>query len=386
MKILVSIGTRPEAIKMAPVIMLLKEIQSTEIIIDLKVCLTGQHRQMLDQALDIFNLAADYDLNVMADCQDLTDITVKILTGMRDVLKEVKPDLLLVHGDTTTAAASALAAFYAKVPVAHVEAGLRSGNIYSPWPEEVNRKIIGTIACRHFAPTANAAQNLLRENIDQASIEITGNTVIDSLFYIINYLNRNNKVKECLSLKYSFLNSNRRMLLVTGHRRENFGKGFENICHALKVLSMRNDIEIVYPVHLNPNVQEPVSRLLNSSARIHLIEPVDYIEFVYLMSMSYMVLTDSGGVQEEAPSLGKPVLVMRNTTERPEGLSAGAVKLVGTMAMDIVESVQSLLDDSSQYEKMASAVNPYGDGTAANKIVNYILSEANKFNLKCFQN
>lgn len=365
------VGTRPEAIKMAPVI---KELKKFPQELDVVVCSTGQHRQMLDQVWSLFDIKPDFDLEIMQAGQDLTDVTSKVLVGLRDVYKASRPDVVLVHGDTTTAFSAAVAAYYAKIPVAHIEAGLRTGNIYSPWPEEMNRKLVGGLSQIHFAPTDSARDNLVREGIPDESICVTGNTVIDALVHVVKRLSADSSLNKSLEETYSFLNKKKRLILVTGHRRENFGQGFENICIALKRIASRGDVDIVYPVHLNPNVREPVSRLISSVESIHLIEPLDYLPFVYLMERSYLVLTDSGGIQEEAPSLGKPVLVMRDTTERPEGIAAGTVRLVGTSQDAIVGAVSQLLDDPKSYASMASAINPYGDGASSKRIANSILS------------
>ena len=370
-KILFVFGTRPEAIKMAPVIKAFKD----EKIFDTKVCVTGQHRQMLDQVLDIFDIKPDYDLNIMELGQDLFDITANVLSGMKNVLSEYSPDLVLVHGDTSTTSATAIAAFYQKIKVWHIEAGLRTGNIYSPWPEEVNRQISGVIANYHFAPTLTSMENLLKENKNKENILVTGNTVIDALFLVLDKIEKDAKLKntilKSISDQYRF-NSDKKIILVTGHRRENFGEGFTNICKALKKIADDNhDVDIVYPVHLNPNVQKPVKNILSNSKNIYLINPLSYENFIYLMSKSYFIITDSGGVQEEAPSLGKPVLVLRNTTERPEALEAGTVKLVGTNFEAIVNESQKFLDDEKEYKKMSKAHNPYGDGSASKRIVNF---------------
>lgn len=340
-----------------------------------KVCVTAQHRQMLDQVLNIFDINPDYDLNIMKPGQDLFDVTSNVLSGVKRVLSDFNPDIVLVHGDTTTSSVCSIAAFYNKIKVGHVEAGLRTGNIYSPWPEEVNRQITGVIANYHFAPTTTSQKNLLRENKNKENILVTGNTVIDALFYTLEKIEKNteleNKILNSISSQYEF-NHNKKIILVTGHRRENFGKGFTNICKALKIIADKNpNIDIVYPVHLNPNVQKPVKKILSNSKNIHLIEPLSYECFIYIMSKSYFIITDSGGVQEEAPSLGKPVLVMRNTTERPEALEAGTVKLVGTNCKDIINESQKFLDDKNEYEKMSKAHNPYGDGSASKKILNF---------------
>jgi len=371
-KVLLVFGTRPEAIKMAPLIKVLKQ----ESFIISKVCVTAQHREMLDQVLEIFNIIPDYDLNLMKTGQNLYDITSKVLLGMKDVFEDFKPDMVLVHGDTTTTSATSLAAFYQKIMVGHIEAGLRTNNMYSPWPEEVNRQITGVLASYHFAPTKDSANNLIKENKQKENILITGNTVIDALFLILDKIENDKKLKQkiisTINIQYS-VTKNRKLILVTGHRRENFGQGFINICKALKILALNNPtIDIVYPVHLNPNVQEPVKNLLASVSNIYLITPLPYQSFIYLMQQSYFIITDSGGVQEEAPSLGKPVLVMRDTTERPEALEAGTVKLVGTDSQVIIEEAQKLLDDKRAYEKMSKAHNPYGEGNACEQIVEFI--------------
>jgi len=372
MKILTVFGTRPEAIKMAPLVRVLGEAQGVQA----EVCVTAQHRQMLDQVLELFGIRPDHDLNVMKAGQDLTDITSNILLGMRDVLKRKKYDLLLVHGDTTTTMAASLAAFYEKVPVGHVEAGLRTGDIYAPWPEEMNRSLVGRMASLHFAPTERARQSLLREGVDDNMIYVTGNTVIDALQLVVEKLKSDKDLERGLSDRFQFLDPTKRLVLVTGHRRENFGEGFERICSALRTLSARCDIQIVYPVHLNPSVQEPVRRILGGVNNVFLIEPQDYLPFVYLMSRAYLIVTDSGGVQEEAPSLGKPVLVMRDTTERPEAVEAGTVKLVSTDIDKIITGVLTLLDDDSAYQAMARALNPYGDGKASMRILEAITARA----------
>ena len=350
---------------MAPVARALSEAKQWEI----KVCVTAQHRQMLDQVLALFCIVPDFDLNLMKPGQDLTDITSNVLIGMRDVFKQWKPDLVLVHGDTTTAMATSIAALYAKIPVAHVEAGLRSNNIYSPWPEEMNRRMVGRVASLHFAPTETARANLLAEGCADDSIYITGNTVIDALLNVVERINADAALKQQLHERFAFLHEDKRLILVTGHRRENFGKGLEDICKALREIAERDDVEIVYPVHLNPNVQEPVRRILGGCPGIYLIEPLDYLPFVYLMNRAYILLTDSGGIQEEAPSLGKPVLVMRDTTERPEAVKAGTVRLVGTDVSGIRSATVELLDDMQKYQRMSQAYNPYGDGQAAQRIV-----------------
>ncbi len=371
-KVLVVFGTRPEAIKMAPLVKALE----AEGLLELKVCVTAQHREMLDQVLKIFDIEPDYDLNLMKVGQDLYDITANVLLGMKEVLSDFQPDIVLVHGDTTTTSATSLAAFYQKIKVGHVEAGLRTNNIYSPWPEEANRQITGILSNYHFAPTTNSKDNLLKENKKSEDIIVTGNTVIDALFLALEKIENSKALKDkiiaTISSQYQ-MNENRKIVLVTGHRRENFGQGFINICEALKSLALNNpDIDIVYPVHLNPNVQKPVKEILSDVSNVYLIDPLQYEQFIYLMSQSYFIITDSGGVQEEAPSLGKPVLVMRDTTERPEALEAGTVKLVGTDMHIIIEEAQRLLDDNMAYEKMSKAHNPYGDGKACSRIVDFI--------------
>jgi len=368
MRILSVFGTRPEAIKMAPVV---KALEATSGI-ESAVCVTAQHRGMLDQVLTLFDITPAFDLDIMRDNQDLTHITSAVLTGLGDVLDQYQPDRILVHGDTTTTFAASLAAFYRKIPVAHVEAGLRTGDVFAPWPEEMNRRLCDTIADIYFAPTESAAANLKREGHNPANIVITGNTVIDALLDVTGRLKDDQALQASFNEQFPFLDPARRLILVTGHRRENFGRGFEDICHALADLSARQDIQIVYPVHLNPNVREPVNRILKDKTNIHLIEPLDYLPFVYLMDRSFLVITDSGGIQEEAPSLGKPVLVMRDVTERPEAVDAGTVRLVGTDQRRIVDAVAELLDDRSVYETMSLAHNPYGDGQAAARIVEEI--------------
>ncbi len=371
-KVLLVFGTRPEAIKMAPLI----KVFEKETSIISQVCVTAQHREMLDQVLKLFDIKPDYDLNLMKPNQDLYDITANVLLGMRDVLNDFKPDIVLVHGDTTTTSATVLASFYQKIQVGHVEAGLRTNNIYSPFPEEVNRQITGVISNYHFAPTQNSADNLIKENKNSKNIIITGNTVIDALFLALEKIEnsevlRNSIIKD-INSQYR-MNDNKKLILVTGHRRENFGQGFINICEALKTIALNNrDIDIVYPVHLNPNVQKPVKEILGNIDNIYLINPLQYEAFLYLMNKSYFIITDSGGVQEEAPSLGKPVLVMRDTTERPEALKAGTVKLVGIDKDKIIKEAQKLLDDGQEYEKMSKAHNPYGNGKACEQIVKFI--------------
>ncbi|OAD19987.1 UDP-N-acetylglucosamine 2-epimerase [Candidatus Thiomargarita nelsonii] len=365
MKILTVFGTRPEAIKMALVVKALEAEEN----IDSKVCVTAQHREMLDQVLDLFAIKPSYDLNIMQAEQDLTDVTCSVLTGLKTVIKDFQPDRILVHGDTSTTLATTLAAYYQRIPVGHVEAGLRTGNIYAPWPEEINRKLTAGIADLHFAPTQLAKENLLLEGIKESAIHITGNSVIDALLEISDKLKNSPNLQQRVQTQFTFLSKHKRLVLVTGHRRENFGTGFENICHALKLLAQREDLQIVYPVHLNPNVREPVLRILGNCQNIHLIDPLDYLPFVSLMSQAYIILTDSGGIQEEAPALGKPVLVMRETTERPEAVEAGTVLLVGTNQNKIVSECQKLLDDKVNYENMSRALNPYGDGKASLRII-----------------
>jgi UDP-N-acetylglucosamine 2-epimerase (non-hydrolysing) len=367
-KVLTVFGTRPEAIKMAPVVRALAACPG----IDVKVCVTAQHRQMLDQVLSLFSIVPDFDLNLMTPGQDLSDITANVLLGMRSVLREWRPDYVLVHGDTTTTFATSLAAYYERIAVGHVEAGLRTGNIYSPWPEEVNRCLTGVIANLHFAPTEHARQNLLNEGVPEQNICVTGNTVVDALLDVVQRLESDQHLRRDMESQFSFLDSKKRLILVTGHRRENFGSGFENICHALTEISQWPDVEILYPVHLNPNVQGPVQRILKDNPNVHLIDPIGYLPFVYLMNRAAILLTDSGGIQEEAPSLGKPVLVMRDTTERPEAVAAGTVRLVGTTVRSIVDGIRGLLDDPAEYMRMSNAENPYGDGTSGTKIVNFL--------------
>ena len=374
--ILLVFGTRPEAIKMAP---LVKEFQKYPETFKTIVCVTGQHREMLDQVLRIFDIQPDYDLNIMKQGQDLYDVTARVLTGMREVLKETQPDIVLVHGDTTTSTAAALAAFYQQIPVGHVEAGLRTHNIYSPWPEEVNRQITGRIATYHFAPTSLSKDNLLQEGVSEERIIVTGNTVIDALYMVVEKIKNDGilsceleKVLKASGYDISRLSDGRKLVLITGHRRENFGDGFISMCKAIKSLSEKYpEVDFVYPMHLNPNVRKPIYEVFGESQRANLffIEPLEYLSFVYLMEKSAIVLTDSGGIQEEAPGLGKPVLVMRDTTERPEALEAGTVKLVGTDYDKIVNEVSGLLDSQEYYEKMSKAINPYGDGKACSRIV-----------------
>lgn len=382
-KIMLVFGTRPEAIKMAP---LIKEFQKKSDIFNTLVCVTAQHRQLLDQVMDVFHLTADYDLDIMQQGQDLYDITSRVLLSMRDILRQARPNLVLVHGDTTTSTAAALAAFYQKIPVGHIEAGLRTGNIYSPWPEEMNRQITGRIASYHFAPTETSRENLLKENVHPSNIYVTGNTVIDALHLVVNELkcdtqlaNRERQTLIASGYDVSRLNEGKKLVLITGHRRENFGDGFHNICKAIKMLVLRHpDVDFVYPMHLNPNVRNPIRQVfgenLNDFQNMFFIEPLEYLSFVYLMEKSFLVLTDSGGVQEEAPSLGKPVLVMRNTTERPEAVLSGTVKLVGANYQKIVDGVSQLILDDHSYNLMSKANNPYGDGQASKRIVSIVNS------------
>ncbi len=366
--ILLIFGTRPEAIKMAPVYKTLKQRYGDKV----KVCITAQHRQMLDQVLELFAIEADYDLNIMKNNQTLSELTSNILTALNGVLEECQPDLVLVHGDTTTTFVGSLAAFYKKIPVGHVEAGLRSGDIYAPWPEEANRKLTGSLTSLHFCPTEISANNIRQEGGAEHSITITGNTVIDALLETVNMIEADTQLATKLAKlanNLPALDPNKRLILVTGHRRESFGDGFQNICQALAKLAQRDDVQIIYPVHLNPNVQGPVKESLSQYNNIHLIEPLDYLPFVYLMKQAYLILTDSGGIQEEAPALGKPVLVMRDITERPEAVSAGTAKLVGANFEKIVATTTQLLDDEDSYKAMSFAHNPYGDGHAAERIL-----------------
>lgn len=377
-------GTRPEAIKMAP---LVKEFEKHDDKFKTIVCVTGQHREMLDQVLQIFDIKPDYDLNIMKQQQDLYDVTSRVLLGMRDILKKVQPDVVLVHGDTTTSTASALAAFYQQIPVGHVEAGLRTYNIYSPWPEEMNRQITGRIATYNFSPTPLSKQNLLHEGVKEQSITVTGNTVIDALYWVVDKIKNDKRLQG--ELKESLIHAGydtgrledgKKLVLITGHRRENFGEGFINMCNAIKDLTLKYPhVDFVYPMHLNPNVRKPIHEVfgedLSNLGNMFFIEPQEYLSFVYMMEKSHIVLTDSGGIQEEAPGLGKPVLVMRDTTERPEALDAGTVKLVGTDYQKIVDAVSILLDDTKEYEKMSKAVNPYGDGLACGRIVEFIANQ-----------
>ena len=381
LKVMLVFGTRPEAIKMAP---LVKEFQKHEDTFQTIVCVTGQHRQMLDQVLQLFGIVPDYDLNIMKQGQDLYDVTARVLTGLRDVLQEARPDVVLVHGDTTTSTAAALAAFYQQIPVGHVEAGLRTHNIYSPWPEEMNRQLTGRIATWHFAPTALSRENLLREAVADDHIVVTGNTVIDALYWVVNKIKTDAALNDELGnllqqagYDVHRLDNGRKLVLITGHRRENFGDGFIHMCTAIRDLTQKYpDVDFVYPMHLNPNVRKPIHEVfgedLTGLGNMFFIEPLEYLSFVYLMEKAAIVLTDSGGIQEEAPGLGKPVLVMRDTTERPEALEAGTVKLVGTDYAKIVGEVSTLLEDAAAYERMSKAVNPYGDGLACSRVVGYI--------------
>jgi UDP-N-acetylglucosamine 2-epimerase (non-hydrolysing) len=366
-KVLIVLGTRPEAIKMAPLYLALKsDLENFET----RLCVTGQHREMLDQVLALFEIKPDFDLDIMKSSQSLNQIMASVVVDLKAIFDDENPDLVFVHGDTATSFAAALAAFYNQIPVAHIEAGLRTGNILSPWPEEANRKLTSAITKYHFAPTESSRENLLRENIDGASISVTGNTVIDALFLVREKLQNGDGIKDHLLDQFKFLDFDKKLILVTGHRRESFGSGFERICGALKRVSQNNpDVQIIYPVHLNPNVQEPVNRVLKGLKNIFLVEPLEYLSFVYLMDRSYIILTDSGGIQEEAPSLGKPVLVMRDTTERPEAVASGTVKLVGTDADLIVGEIESLLSDNEKYLSMSEAHNPYGDGHACERIL-----------------
>ena len=380
-KILLVFGTRPEAIKMAP---LVKEFLKYPNDFKTIVCVTGQHREMLDQVLEIFEITPDYDLKIMKHGQDLYDVTAKVLVGMRDILKETNPDIVFVHGDTSTSTATALASYYQQIPVAHIEAGLRTNDIYSPWPEEMNRQITGRIATYHFSPTSLSKNNLLNENIKNEQIIVTGNTVIDGLYLVLEKIKSSNRLKDELEknikeLGYNVnrIKSNKKLVLITGHRRENFGDGFINICKALRYLTLKYpDVDFVYPMHLNPNVRKPIIEIFGNETEKHnmfFIEPLDYLNFVFLMGMSSIILTDSGGIQEEAPGLGKPVLVMRDTTERPEALEAGTVKLVGTNYDKIITEVSKLIDSKDYYDSMSKAVNPYGDGLACSRIVEFFI-------------
>ena len=375
MKTLCIFGTRPEAIKMAPLALAL----AADDRFDAKVCVTAQHREMLDQVLGLFDIKPDFDLNIMKPGQDLTDVTTAILQGLKGVFAQFRPELVLVHGDTATTFAATLAAYYQQIPVAHVEAGLRTGNLYSPWPEEANRKLTGALARLHFAPTPTSRDNLIAEGVAANNIIVTGNTVIDALLDVVHRLQTDHQLREQAARPTAFLDPNRKLILVTGHRRESFGGGFERICQALVQIAREHPgVDIVYPVHLNPNVREPVNRLLNSIDNVYLIEPLDYLPFVHLMSRAHLILTDSGGIQEEAPSLGKPVLVMRDTTERPEAVTAGTVRLVGTDIDRIVNEINRLLDDEDAYRSMSRAHNPYGDGKACQRIIDTLIPSAQR--------
>ncbi|NVK74109.1 MAG: UDP-N-acetylglucosamine 2-epimerase (non-hydrolyzing) [Oceanospirillaceae bacterium] len=364
-KVLIVFGTRPEAIKMAPLAKGLMSCNDFEV----KLCVTGQHREMLDQVLELFDLKPDYDLNLMKPGQTLFDITSSVLSGVGRILEEWEADLVLVHGDTSTALAASLAAFYKKVKVGHIEAGLRTGNLYSPWPEEANRQLIGVLANLHFSPTEISKNNLLREGKSDHSIWVTGNTVIDSLLWVSNKIENDESLQERFNREFHFIDPNKKLILVTGHRRENFGEGFLNICKGLSEIAKRDDVQVVYPVHLNPNVQKPVTEILGNNSNVYLIPPLDYLPFVYLMNISFLIITDSGGIQEEAPSLGKPVLVMRDTTERPEAVESGTVKLVGACSNNILLEATRLIEDKVAYNKMTRAHNPYGDGKAVFRIL-----------------
>jgi len=366
--VLIVFGTRPEAIKMVPVIKALRAASG----FDVKVCVTAQHREMLDQVLTLFEITPEYDLNLMKPGQSLTDVTTAILSQLPKVIADASPDVVLVHGDTVTAMAASLASFYAGVPVGHVEAGLRSGDLMAPWPEEMNRRLVDTMTTWFFAPTEGSRQNLLAENIADAAILVTGNTVVDALLEVTERIENDQTLAQKLDAPFDMLDGDKRLLLVTGHRRENFGQGFRDLCHAIRKIAERGDVEVVYPVHLNPNVQAPVFEILSDHPAIHLIEPLDYLPFVRLMSRADILLTDSGGIQEEAPALGKPVLVMRETTERPEAVEAGTVRLVGTDPTRIVSEVARLLDEPDHYETMSRAHNPYGDGQAAVRIAAFL--------------
>lgn len=368
-RVLTVFGTRPEAIKMAPLVHALSSDERFEA----KCCVTAQHREMLDQVLELFEIKPDYDLNLMRAGQSLNDVTARILLELKSVLQEFKPDVVLVHGDTATTFAASLAAYYEQIPVGHVEAGLRTGNIYSPWPEEANRKLTGTLTQYHFAPTETSQNNLLKENFKKESISVTGNTVIDALLLIKEKIDHDEALQHSLSEQFPFLREDKKLVLVTGHRRESFGGGFERICEALAFTAQKHpEAQIVYPMHLNPNVREPVNRILAGISNVHLIEPQQYLPFIYLMNRSHIILTDSGGIQEEAPSLGKPVLVMRDTTERPEAVEAGTVKLVGTNVDRIVTGLTTLLQDEQAYKEMSFAHNPYGDGKACQRILDVL--------------
>lgn len=368
MKILIVIGTRPEAIKMAPLINLLISDSSFET----KVCISGQHKEMIEPILELFEIIPDYDLKLMTPNKSLHEITSDVLISLSPILENDQPNIVLVHGDTATTFAAALAAFYKKIPVGHVEAGLRTWNLNSPWPEEGNRKLTDAIATYYFAPTKQSRQNLLSENVNSNSIFVTGNTVIDALLWAKDKLVGNDIIMRKLDNKFDFIDNSKKLILVTGHRRENFGVGFDNICDALLQVANKSDVQIIYPVHLNPNVQGPVSKKLAGNADIYLLPPQDYLDFLYLMNLAYIILTDSGGIQEEAPSLGKPVLVMRDTTERPEAVTSGTVRLVGTSSKNIVNEVLTLLNNKDAYLKMSTAPNPFGDGNASHQIINIL--------------
>lgn len=364
-KILIVFGTRPEAIKMAPLIRILRLDKRFET----KICITGQHREMLDQVLDIFNIIPDFDLSLMKSGQTLPELSSRILTGMSAVYDSFTPDIVLVHGDTSTTFATALSAYYAKIPIGHVESGLRTGNLYSPWPEEANRKLTGALANIHFAPTEISKANLVAENVDKKNIYVVGNTVVDSLFLAKKILDSDEELLSKIDLQFNYLEKDKKLILITGHRRESFGGGFERICKSIREIAINNpSVQIVYPVHLNPNVQEPVNRLLSDIDNVYLIDPLQYLPFIYLMNKAEIILTDSGGIQEEAPSLGKPVLVMRDNTERPEAIKAGTVRLVGTQVQNITSQIQLLLDNRQVYTAMSVAHNPYGDGQACQRI------------------
>ncbi|WP_425562111.1 non-hydrolyzing UDP-N-acetylglucosamine 2-epimerase [Litoribacillus peritrichatus] len=369
MKVMLVFGTRPEAIKMVPVVHALKRRPD---LFKVQVCVTAQHREMLDQVLDLFEITPDFDLDLMLPGQSLGGLTSRALQGLESVFQEQKPDVVLVHGDTTTTFTASLAAFYQQISVGHVEAGLRTHNMYSPWPEEFNRRVTGLVANYHFAPTEKSQNNLLQENVDPVTTLVTGNTVIDALQWVVNKVQSDDNIAALMARQFDFIDETKKLILVTGHRRENFGGGFLNICKAISTIAERDDVQVVYPVHLNPNVQKPVNEILSGFNNVHLIEPQDYLPFVYLMNRAYLILTDSGGVQEEAPSLGKPVLVMRDTTERPEAVEAGTVKLVGTSQEKIEQNVISLLDDIDAYKAMSFAHNPYGDGEASERIADFL--------------
>lgn len=375
-KILLIFGTRPEAIKMLPLFFELKKYE----LFDVSICITGQHRDMLIPVLELFKVQPDFDLDIMTDGQDLTDITTRILSGLRKLFNTYKPNLVLVHGDTATTFSASLACFYEKIKVGHIEAGLRTNDVYSPWPEEANRRLTSVLSNIHFAPTETAKQHLLKENYKENKIFVTGNTVIDALHYVVNTFTNDLKLKSELLEKFDYIDNSKKIVLITGHRRENFGKGFENICAAINLLSIKYpNVQFIYPMHLNPNVRKPVQKYLSNKDNVFLIEPLQYLPFIYLMSLSYLILTDSGGIQEEAPSLGKPVLVMRDTTERPEAVDAGTVKLVGTDIDLIVNSISNLLNNEENYRRMSELHNPYGDGKAAKKIAKILDEHINEF-------